>query len=63
MYLGLRRCTIDGDNNDDESIIQVELANGAQLVLVVGDFVWIRHNQCIDTPSIIHRIATGNLNC
>lgn len=61
MILSLRRRTIDIDNNNnDEPKIQVELADGTNVS--VGDFVWIQHNECIDTPTIIHRISTGIYN-
>lgn len=52
------------DANNSVATNVSNLSNGTQLLdgstVCVGDLVWIRHIQCMDTPVIIQYISTGN---
>lgn len=58
--LSLNRRRSNDSNNNDENCINIGASQLNSLhKSYIGDIVWIRHNNCLDTPAIIENISNG----
>lgn len=59
--MNTRRRSKDSNNNcanvDTVIINTTTILDGS--IVSLGDFAWLRHNQCLDTPVIIQTIPAG----
>lgn len=51
---------VDSNNNIVNCIVDLSQTNGS--TIAIGGIVWIKHNQCLDTPVIVQNILIGKKN-